>query len=166
MRSKSYVDSNYATNTENRKSVTGMINTVGGTVTNWMSKGQVSVTLSSTEAEYVALATCAQETMFTQSLLDELGLTVRPGIIHEDNTGAMFLVKNRQISARTKHIDVRHHFIRDLWENGDIGVEFVRSENNPADLLTKNLAEKEFDSHAKDVMNGTLACWKEDVRNR
>ena len=87
------MDSNFATNPDTRKSVTGMLCTFGGMTTFWMSKGQNIVTLSSTEAEYVALATCAQETRFQQMLLDELTThQVKPAIIFEDNTGAIYLV--------------------------------------------------------------------------
>ena len=90
MKSISYVDSNYATNIDNRRSVTGMINTIGGTITNWMSKVQNTVALLSTEAEYMALTVCAHESKFTNMLLTELGTCNKPAIIYEDNTGSIF----------------------------------------------------------------------------
>jgi hypothetical protein len=108
----SYTDSDYAKDEKDRKSISGRINTVGGMITSWSSKKQSTVSLSSTEAEYQALSECAQEAMFTRNLITEItGETQPPAIIYEDNLGAIFLSKNSQVSARTKHIDVRHHFI-------------------------------------------------------
>jgi hypothetical protein len=103
----SMLDSNYATNTDDIRSVTGAIFTIGGMITNWISKTQFSVKLSSSEAEYVAIATAAQEVGFTQQLLEEIMSCVLPAIIYEDNTGAIFLVKNQQVGQRTKHISIR-----------------------------------------------------------
>jgi hypothetical protein len=139
MRAVCNVDSNYATDKEDRRSVTGAIYTVGGTITNWISKTQASVTLSSTKAEYMPCTTAAQEIIFTQMLLEELGMATKPGIILEDNTGAIFLVKNQQVSQRTKHIDVRAHFIRQHYEKGDLTVIFVSTHDNEADICTKNV---------------------------
>jgi hypothetical protein len=97
LRPMAMVDSNYATNLDDRRSVTGAIFTVGGTITNWIPKTQGSVTLSSSEAEYVGIATAAQEVRCTQQLLEEVMMHVTPAIIYEDNTGAIFLVKNQQV---------------------------------------------------------------------
>jgi hypothetical protein len=125
LRPMAMVDSNYATNTDDRRSITGEIFTVGGMITNWISKTQGSVTLSSSEAEYVGMATAAQEVRFTQQLLEEVMSCVLPAIIYEDNTGTIFLVKNQQVGQRTKHISIRAHFIRDLWSQGHLDVQFV-----------------------------------------
>ena len=123
----SYKNSDYATNSQDRKSISGRINTMGGMITNWSSKKQNTVSLSSTEAEYQALSQCAQETMFTTNLIEEItGTNTTPGIIYEDNLGAMFLAKNAQVSARTKQIDVRHHFIRELLEQKKIQLKFIK----------------------------------------
>ena len=107
-----YTDASYAV-----KSVSGMVCTVGGTVSSWGSRTQKITTLSSTEAEYIALGECAQELKFVSMLLREIGIGEFPGKIFEDNEGAIFLAKNQQVSTRTKHIDVRYHFIRDLVES-------------------------------------------------
>ena len=143
-RSISYVDSKYATNTDHRRSVTGMVNTIGGMITNWMSKTQQSVTLSSTEAEYVALTTCDQETVFQNGLLSELNLCVKTGVIFEYNTGAIYWVKNKQVNSKTKHIIIRQHKIRELQEDGEIDVRFIRGEDNLIDIMTKNIPVKMF----------------------
>ena len=159
-----YVDSNFATNVDNRKSVTGYITTFGGMILNWSSKNQPMVTLSSTEAEYVALATSAQDILFDQQLLDELTTKQeKPSLLYEDNTGAIFLAKNSQVSGRTKHIDTRHHFIRQLIQEKRLEVTFVRSAENYADLLTKNLPEKQFATHVAALQQGSLDGWRKDV---
>jgi hypothetical protein len=94
MRVYAYVDSIYATNKDNRKSVSGALVTVGGTLVSWMSKNQSSPTLSSTEAEYVALMACGSEVKLVQMMLEELDSTVkRPAVVFEDSTGAIHLVK-------------------------------------------------------------------------
>jgi hypothetical protein len=93
-----------------KKSISGRINTLGGMISNWTSKKQSTPALSSTEAEYQAMSECAQESMFTCSLLMELTKRTTIAIIYEDNLGAIFLAKNQQVSARTKHIDIRHNY--------------------------------------------------------
>jgi hypothetical protein len=105
------VDRNYATDKEDRRSVSGGIHTVGGTIINWMLKTQASVTLSSTEAEYGSLASGATQVKFVQQLLEEIAECKTPGIILEDNTGAIFLVKNQQVGSQTKHTDLQYHYI-------------------------------------------------------
>jgi len=132
------VDSDYATNKSDQRSVSGCIMTLGGgTITNWFSQTHRSTTLSSTEAEYCALATGAQEVVFQTMLLGEITGQRNPAILLEDNTGAIFLVKNQQVGPRTKHIDVRHHFIRELHEDGSLVVKYTESEDNEADITTK-----------------------------
>ena len=83
--------------------------------------------------------------MLLQDLLDD-GSVQKPTMIHEDNMGAIFIATNRVLGARTKHIDVRYHLVKDAIENGDIEVPFVRSKMNRADGLTKNLPQMEFET--------------------
>ena len=77
-------------------------------------------------------------------LLQEVGIGQLPGIIYEDNEGAIFLAKNQQVSMRTKHIDVRYHFIRDLVQEKMLNIVYVRSEENYADIMTKNVSVEIF----------------------
>jgi hypothetical protein len=74
------------------------------------------------------LSECVQEALFTQNLVVELTGIRNPAIIYEDNLGAIFLVKNQQVSSRTKHINIRHHFMRDWQAKKDLDVRFKRSE--------------------------------------
>ena len=87
---------------------------------------------------------------------------VMPSIILEDNTGANFLSKNKQDSARTKHIDSRYHFVRDKVEEGSILVQYVNTIKNPSDVLSKNVTQKIHDVHAKNISNGMMDCWNRE----
>ena len=121
--------------------------------------------MSSTESEYQALSECAQESVFTQNLIKELTGEDNQAIIYEDNLGAIYLAKNYQVSARTKHIDIRHHWLRDLQTSKRINIRYIRSENNPADIMTKNTGKDLYQKHTEAVRTGSLACWKEDVKS-
>ena len=138
MRVVGCVDSNYAANRDDRRSISGWITTLGGCITGWASKTQNVVTLSSTEAEYIALTTCAQEVVFLQSMLKELFGRAKQAVIFEDNEGAIFLAKNQKVGQRTKHIDVRHHFIRDKLSEGSITLGYIPTDENPSYINTKN----------------------------
>jgi hypothetical protein len=105
-----------------------------------------------------------QESVFTQNLVEELTGKRKPAIIYEDNLGTIFLVKNQQLSSRTKHIDIRHHCMRDLQDNQALDVRFKRSENNSTDIMTKNKTREDHDKHTQQIRSGTLPFWKEDVK--
>ena len=82
-------------------------------------------------------------------LLREMTKVQKPSVIFEDNQGAIFLVKNRQVGICKKHIDISHHFLRDMVEHKDIDIHYIRSEDNPADIMTKNTSEADFTRHMK-----------------
>jgi hypothetical protein len=127
-------DANYATNPDDRKSISGNIHTVGGMLTSWASKKQGSVILSSAESEDHSMALHFQETKFQQMLLDEIATNVIPAVVFEDNQGCIYLVKDQQVGPRTKHIDVRMHFMRNDVNAGRVKVIFVPSEENESDI--------------------------------
>ena len=110
-----FVDSDYASDRNDRKSISGHLVTIGGCLVSWQSKKQTGVTLSSTEAEFVAMSMAATEIKFIVSLMTEMGNgpPVMPSILQEDNTGAIFMAKNTAISQRTKHVDIRYQFVND-----------------------------------------------------
>ena len=110
------------------------------------------------------MATCAQETIFQNNLLGELKVVEKPGLIFEDNTGAIFLVANKQVGPRTKHIDVRHHFIREQSENGNMLVVFIKGEQNASDILTRNVVEALFAFHSENILLGRLNIPRENVK--
>ena len=147
-------DSNYTTDKETRKIVSSLVDKLGGTLLTCLSKTQRTVTLSSTEAEYVALQACTQEVKFVSMLLREMTEVKKPSVIYEDNQGVIFLVKNRQVGICTKHIDICHHFLRYMVEVKDIDIQYIWSEENPADIMTKNTSEADFARHMRWITEG------------
>jgi hypothetical protein len=142
---KAFSDSDYAVDKETRRSVTGYAICFDGSPVSWRSKGQKTVTLSTTEAEYVALSEVTRELKFIYQVLSVMGVKVELIIrINVDNVGAIFLCKNSTSSNRTKHVDTRYHFVRDMIEANLVKVFFVPSEMIVADIFTKNLDSKHF----------------------
>jgi hypothetical protein len=167
LRPLTIVDSNYATDKTDRRSISGNLDTLGGVIVGWLCKTQGSVTLSSTEAEYISASTGAQSIVFLIMFLQECGFEViLPGMLVEDNTGAIFLIKNQQVGTRTKHIDVRWHWIRDRRDSGMLDIVFTRSENNESDILTKNCTLSLHVKHAESIRDGRLYVyihWEEMI---
>ena len=80
----------------------------------------------------------------------------KTSVIYEDNQGAIFLAKKRQIGIHTKHIDISHHFLRDMVEERDIDIHYIRSEQNPSDIINKNTSEADFARHMRRITEGEL----------
>ena len=167
-----FVDSNFATNKETRRSVAGYVVTVGGCLINHLSKLIPAMTLSSTESEYYAASMCATEIKFIQMLFEELLPTevTRPATLFEDNTGAIYLIENKAVGNRTKHIDIRMHHIREMVEGTEdkaprMEVRFIPSEANIADLETKNDTEK-IHNYLMPILKNGLFRWIYDKANR
>ena len=111
---------------------------------------QQCVTLSSTEAEYVAASQCVSEMEFVRQIVESMGLEVElPMTLYIDNTGAIDLAENWSTTGKTKHIDVRFHYLREMNEQGMIQIKFVKSEWNVSDIFTKNLSENLFLQHTE-----------------
>ena len=141
---------------DDRKSISGYIIYVCGCPIAWRSKGQKSVTLSSTEAEYVAISEVAQEILFIAGTLKFIGVQVSyPITVHVDNIGAIYLSQTATTGNRTKHIDTRYHFVREYIEDGTFKIIFVRSAENIADIFTKNLPTEAYKKHQETIMFGT-----------
>jgi len=146
---KGYCDSDFAGDSDTRKSVSGFVIYLCGAAIAWRSKGQKSVTLSSTEAEYVAISEVATEILYVAGILKFLGIPLEyPITVNVDNIGAIYLTKNATTGSRTKHVDTRYHFVREYVEDGIIKVVFVRSEDNHADIFTKNLPGTLYNQHS------------------
>ena len=144
-----YSDSNYASNKDDRRSISGYCIYYMGALVSWKTKGQECVTMSSTEAEYVAMAACAMEMVFIKQVLESINFEVKlPMILYADNLGAISLAKNYSTGGRTKHIDIRHHYLRELISKGIIEVRFVTTDKNVADIMTKNIAMAKYDDHS------------------
>ena len=98
------------------------------------------MTLSSTEAEYIALSETAKEVLFISRLLNDLDQDLnKPAVIFEDNQSCIRLVQDEKSCKRTKHIDTKFHFVRELYRSGDITLKYCPTSDMPADLLTKPL---------------------------
>ena len=142
-----YSDSTFASDRDNRRSVTGYCIYVNGALIAWKSRIQKNVTLSSTEAEYVAISETCMAMMHIKQLLEFMGRQIElPMTLRVDNIGAMYLANNAT-SSRTRHIDTRYHYVRELCDemNPIVKLEFCRSEENKADMYTKNLAQGSFE---------------------
>lgn len=120
----------------------------GGAIS-WTSKRQSTVALSTVEAEYIALASTCQEAMWLKQLIEEIESIAakKPMQIYSDNNGAISLSKNACVSQRSKHIDVRYHFIREKVENKRIKIGHVCTEQMIADMFTKALSKPKIQSY-------------------
>jgi hypothetical protein len=132
-----YVDADLAGDVDSRKSTTGFVYTLGGTAVCWASKLQKIVALSTTEAEYVAVTEAGKEMVWLKGFLNELGKKNEKSVLHSDSQSAIFLAKNPAYHSRTKHIQLRYHFIRSLLESEQLILEKIRGTENPADMFTK-----------------------------
>ena len=120
-----------------------MLKLAGG-VFSWTSRAQKTVAHSSTDAEYMALSDCSRQVVWVRSLLKELGYKLSATEIASDNQGAIFNASNPVTEKRSKHIDIRYHYIRELVERGVVHVLYIQGVDNPADVLTKNLGHTKF----------------------
>ncbi|KAH9684680.1 DNA (cytosine-5)-methyltransferase [Citrus sinensis] len=132
-----FVDSDYAADKYRRRSITGFVFTMCGGAISWKSSLQSVVALSTTEAEYIALTEVVKEAIWLRGLVSELRFKQEVVIVGCDSLSAIQLSKNPKYHVRTKHIDVRMHFIRDEISKEVVNVVKVPSEVNPADMLTK-----------------------------
>ena len=105
----------------------------------WTSCAQKTVVLSSIEAEYMVLSDCSCQVVWMHTLLGELGYHLKAIPICGDNQGSIFIASNPVTEKRSKHIDICYHYIREVIFNGCVVVYFIPGDNNPTDLLTKNL---------------------------
>jgi reverse transcriptase-like protein len=116
-----FVDADYGGCRDTRRSMSGYVFMMAGGAVTWSSKCQATVALSTVEAEYVAMSRCAQQMSWMHSWLDEVEIQYsRPGLIKGDNRGAIALTKNTKDHGKVKHIDIRHHYIRELIQSGDM----------------------------------------------
>ena len=148
-----FCDSDFAGDKNNRKSVTGYGIYIMGCLVAWKSRGQKTVSLSSSEAEYLAIADVCTEILFIRNLLTFFGIKIAyPITVRCDNVGAIFLGYNAKTSSRTKHVDIKAHFVREYVNEGIIKIVFVRSENNDSDIWTKNTDRKTYVKHRSKFM--------------
>ena len=140
-----FSDSDWAGDQDDRRSTTGNMFLLNGGPVSWLSKKQVTVALSTAEAEYVALSQAAQEATWMRRLLSDLRMEATSTVILEDNQGAIAIAKNPVNHSRTKHIDIRYHYIRECVQNGQIELQYCPTDEMKADILTKPLTKQKFE---------------------
>ena len=149
-----YTDSDYGGDKETRISVTGYILFFMGVPIIWKSKSQRSVTLSSSEAEYVALSEAAKDIKFAYQLLKSIGIEVAlPITVRVDNVGAIFMSENTSTSGRTKHVDIRYRYVNEMVLDGFLKIVFVKTKENVADIFTKNVTSDVYRSLVKNFLS-------------
>ncbi|GKC84779.1 retrovirus-related pol polyprotein from transposon TNT 1-94 [Tanacetum coccineum] len=139
-----YADSDHAGDYVDRKSTSGVCTFVGCCLTSWFSKKQTALAISTTEAEYVSAGKACQQALWMKQALVDYDIKLDDIPVLCDNKGAIDLSKNPVLHSRTKHIEIRHHFLRDNVQKGNITIEKVNSEDNIADILTKPLKREPF----------------------
>ena len=146
-----FTDADWAGDIIERKSTSGYVFQICGGAVSWRSKRQEIVALSSTEAEYIALSFAAQELMWLRSYLKDLGYEQQSNLLYVDNQGAITLSKNPENHSRTKHNDVRYHFVRDLVDKEKIQIHYCPTNVMLADLMSKGLTVQAMKNYARNL---------------
>ncbi|PRQ55986.1 putative RNA-directed DNA polymerase [Rosa chinensis] len=156
-----FTDSDYAGDMDDRKSTSGFVFMMGSGAISWSAKKQQIVTLSTTEAEFVAAASSSCQAIWLRRMLGVLqNQQQSPTIIYCDNSSSIKLSKNSVLHGRSKHIDVRYHFLRDLMKEGAIELVYCPSNDQVADILTKPLKSAVFVKLRGEL---GMCSWKEAV---
>ncbi len=139
-----YCDADWSGDLEDKRSTTWFVFMIGGGAISWSSKRQPTIALSTTEAEYMANTQATKEAIWITKLMMDLWCMEEKKVmvIWCDNQGAISLTKNPTHHARTKHIDVQHHFVRKRVENGEVQYEYCPTEHMVLDVLTKALSKE------------------------
>ncbi|GKD86712.1 hypothetical protein Tco_1357866, partial [Tanacetum coccineum] len=155
---EAFSDSDYAGDNHDRRSTSGGCQYLGRRLVSWQCKKQTIVAISSTEAEYVAAASCCGQVLWMQNQLFDYGFNFMNTDIHIDNESTICIVKNPVFHSKTKHIQIRHHFIRDCYDQRLINVVKVHTDDNVADLLTKgfDLASMDFERRFDAILKGRV----------
>ena len=140
-----YSDADWGGDSDDRHSTTGNVFILAGGAVSWLSKKQAVVALSTSEAEYMALSSAVQEALWLQKLFTNLQMTAKPITIKEDNQGAIALTQNPITHSKTKHIDIRFHFIREAREDGSVDIIYCPTSEMIADLFTKPIPRGQFE---------------------
>jgi hypothetical protein len=145
-----YCDADLGGDRDNSKSTSGYMVKIGSGVVSWSSKLQPFVTLSSTEAEYIAAVAAGKEIKFISNLLQELGYdTPHPATLLIDNQSTIRVAKNPEHHGRMKHLDRHYNWLREQVEYGVIAPTYLPTDENAADLLTKPLSKPKVEKMRK-----------------
>ena len=130
---------------DSRKSTSGYLITFAGGAVAWQSRLQKCVALSTTEAEFIAITKACKELLWLKKFLQELGLKQERYVLHCDSKSAIHLSKNSSFHSRSKHIDVRYHWIRDVLNDKLLQLEKVHTDENTSDMLAKALTKNKHE---------------------
>ncbi|GKD96258.1 hypothetical protein Tco_1380155, partial [Tanacetum coccineum] len=136
---------------DRRRSLTGYVFTLGKCTISWKVTVQSTVALSTTKAEYMAMTEGIKEAIWLKGLVGDLGMQHDQAVVHCDSQSAIHLSRNQVYHERTKHIDVRYHFIREVISEGVVYVRKIRTTDNPADMLIKPVTTNKF-KHCLDLV--------------
>jgi hypothetical protein len=140
-----FCDADWAGDIDDRKSTSGIIIKLNGCPVVWLSKKQTTVALSTAEAEYIALASAIQEMIWMNQYLSELQLKdPEVPLVRSDNQAAIQIATNDTLHTRSKHIDIRYHFIRQILKEGQMKLSYVSTREQEADINTKALDMSTF----------------------
>jgi hypothetical protein len=159
MRVVAAFDSDWATDKNDRKSISSYVTTIGGTsLINWQSKKQATVALSTCEAETMAGTMCAQDVQFVNNLLKEILIEgpELPSYVYGDNASSLFLAQNNAVGQRTKHIDIRHRFMHGLVQDGTVELRHIRSDENISDINSKNTKVETHEKLSSKLYEGNI----------
>lgn len=157
-----YSDSDWASNADDRKSTTGGCFFNGSNLVSWYSKKQISISLSTVVAEYIAVGSCCGQMLWMKQMFKDYGFDNVELTVLCDNKNAIDISKNPVQHSRTKHIDIRHHFIRDLVERQEVVLKHVSTDDQIADIFTKSLDRERFEELRK--LLGV--CWFEQPQSQ
>ena len=152
-----YTDSDWAGNADDKKSTTGGCFFIGSNLVSWYNKKQNSISLSTAEVEYIAAGSCCAQMIWMKQMLRDYGFEDVTLTVLCDNKSAIDISKNPVQHSRTKHIDIRHHFIRDLVERKEVIMDHVSTQEQYADIFTKPLDGERFEYLRKHLG----VCWFE-----
>lgn len=142
------MDSDWGSDRDDRKSCTGYVTMLANGPVSWKSRKQKSVALSTMEAEYMALSEVTKEIIHQRQMLKEVGvehLVKGPTLIYCDNQSAIRLAKDSVHHDRSKHVDIRYHYTRDMQREGRIEIKYLSTSEMAADILTKGLSKIKHD---------------------
>lgn len=144
---KGFTDADWAGDNTDRKSTSGFCFKIFNCTVSWASKKQNCVSLSATEAEYVSLSQSTCEACWLKNLLNEIGVceVEKPVVIYEDNQSSIKISSSIEQPKRLKHIDVKHHFIKEKVKNKTIELKYIPTQKQIADILTKPLNKCPFE---------------------
>lgn len=134
-----FTDADMAGDVDSRKSTSGYLITFAGGAVSWQSKLQKCVALSTTEAEFIAATEACKEVLWMKKFLQELGVEQRRYVLYCDSQSAIRLSKNPTFHSKSKHIDVRYHWIRDTLNERLLEIEKIHTDENGSDMMTKVL---------------------------